>query len=64
MIVMLGAERLYRLFDEPLVRGDLVGLCCKFRLIVGDDVECDIGARARCGDSAAPAMSGESTRIS
>ena len=43
MVVMLRAERLHRLFDQPLVRGDLLGLRGELCLIVGDDVERDVG---------------------
>ena len=43
MVVMLRAEQLHRLIDQPLVRRDLLGLGGEFLLIVGDDVQRHVG---------------------
>ena len=42
MIVMLGAESLHRLFDQALVRSDLLRRCRELRVVVADDVERDV----------------------
>ena len=44
MVVMLRAERLDGLLDQPLVRGDLLGGRGEFGRRVADDVE----ERRRC----------------
>ena len=45
MVIMLRSKGLHRLLNQALVRIDLFGLSGKLRLIVGDDVESDVGAK-------------------
>ena len=64
MIVMLRAERLHRLVDEPLVRVDLLGRGGELVGAVGEDVQVDARATAARPCRSARRAIGESTRIS
>ena len=52
MVVMLASERLHRLFDQSLVRRNLLGLSIELGRCVGDDIEGDVRRQRECADGA------------